>query len=178
MIVFACLYGCNNDKKEDATSEVNKPAEATTMAVPPNELLDSSAAIPVKKAMEAFEKGDIDGYLADYMDDARLNFSGGDSLIGKAAIKNYYVGRWKLLQTLKFSNHIFLPIKANVSPNGVIPAGKWMLSWAQVDATYKNGKSVRFWVHNANHFNDAGKIDLASQYIDRLPLMEATKGMK
>jgi hypothetical protein len=47
-----------------------------------------------------------------------------------------------------------------------------------VNAKYKNGKSINFWMHNVNHFNDAGKVDFIGQYIDRAPIAAATAGMK
>ena len=109
--------------------------------------------------------------------DLTFVWSGGDSLVGKQAVKDYYLGRWKLLESVSFSNDIFLPVQVNVSPNGAAPAGKWMLHWVQVDAKYKNGKAITFWLHNASHYGENGKVDYVAQYIDRLPLMEATKGM-
>ena len=35
-----------------------------------------------------------------------------------------------------------------------------------------------FWTHADYHYNDAGKVDVAIQYIDFHPIREATKGMK
>jgi len=45
------------------------------------------------------------------------------------------------------------------------------------DVTYKNGKNIKFWSHSVNHINKAGKIDFTSVYIDRHPIMEATKDL-
>jgi hypothetical protein len=42
---------------------------------------------------------------------------------------------------------------------------------------YKNGKTISFWTHADYHYNDAGKVDVGIQYIDRNQILEATKGM-
>ena len=65
---------------------------------------------------------------------------------------------------------------ANKSPNGgVTTSGKWMLYWYMVDVKYKNGKKLTFWSHVAQHYNSADKVDQIAQYIDRHPIMEASK---
>ena len=128
--------------------------------------------------MAAFENKDVNGYTANMDDNIKFRWSGGDSLVGKQAVKDYYTGRFNIIDTIKFSNPIFLPIMANVSPNGgVTAAGKWMLSWYQVNVKYKNSKRIGFWIHHAQHYNNAGKIDEMAQYIDRAPIMEATKDL-
>ena len=44
--------------------------------------------------------------------------------------------------------------------------------------TDKNGKWLHFWMHTDYHYDDAGKVNTVVQFIDRHPIMEATKGMK
>jgi len=174
-IVISCLFiACTDDKTAD-----EKASPVTSDQKPPVEILwDSTLTESVQASMTAFENADIDGFTADYDDNAKFYWSGGDSLVGKQAIKDYYTGRWKLINSLKLSNHIFLPVMAHEAPTPEIPGGKWMLHWYQVNVEYKNGKKINFWAHTVSHYNDAGKIDNATQYIDRLPLMEATKDMK
>ena len=170
------FFACNNENKTTDAGTTGADTAAQTKKAPV-ELLGDELNAPSKAIWESFTKGDVDAMTANFDDNAKLNWSGGDSLVGKKAITDYYKGRWKLLETLKFSNEIWLPINANQSPNGIAQTGKWMLSWHQVDAKYKNGKSITFWTHNATHFNDAGKVDYLAQYIDRHPIMEATKDL-
>ncbi len=172
------LLSCNNEKKDEAKmDDGNKTTMSAADKKPASELLDIGAGDAVKASYDAFSKGDVDGMTANYDDNIRYTWSGGDSLIGKQAVKDYYNGRWKLIETLKFSDHIILPVQVNESQSPAAPPGKWVLHWAKTDVTYKNGKKISFWVHNVNHYNDAGKVDFIGQYIDRHPLMEATKDL-
>ncbi len=173
IVIAAFLFACNNGKV-DETAAV---AGDSTAAKAPMVLLGPDDAASVKTSMAALEKGDIDGYVAAYDDNVMFRFSSGDSIVGKAALKEFYTGRWKLIESLKYSNHIYMPLMANESPNGTTSTGKWVLSWVQVDVKYKNGKSLTFWTHSTQHFNDAGKIDQSNQFIDRAPINEATKDM-
>lgn len=175
VVIAVFLFACNNEKKEEAAASETKPAATTEK--PAVELMDNSLVAPTQAAMAAFEKKDIEGYTANMDDNIKFRWSGGDSLVGKQAVKDYYAGRFAIIKSIKFSNPIFLPVMANQSPNGITSAGKWMLSWYMVDVTYANDKNLKFWVHNAQHYNDAGKIDESAQYIDRHPLMEATKDL-
>lgn len=177
----ALILACNNEKKDDAkkTDEAGTSTASTETKKPASEILDLAAGDAVKKSFAAFAKNDIDGMVADYDDNIRYTWSGGDSAIGKTAVKEYYASRWKLIQSISFSNEIMLPLQVNESQAPkVAPPGKWVLYWAAADVTYKNGKNIKFWMHNVNHYNSAGKIDFVGQYIDRHPIIEATKGMK
>ena len=173
------FFACKNEKKDEGKmDDGKKEVMSTNDKKLATELLDLSAADPLKKSFAAFSKGDVDGMSADYDDNIRYTWSGGDSLKGKQAVKDYYAGRWKLIQSLSVSNEIVLPLMINESQQPqYAPTGKWVLYWAMVDVTYKNGKKLNFWMHNVNHMNDAGKIDYVGQYIDRHPIMEATKDL-
>ena len=138
------LFSCNNDKKDE-----KKPAEtsdtmmSTTDKKPATELLDVSMGDPIKKSFAAFSKGDLDGMTADYDDNIRYQWSGGDTAIGKKAVRAYYEGRWKLISSLSYSNEIVLPLQVNESQAPkYAPTGKWVLYWAMVDVTYKNNKKL------------------------------------
>ena len=113
---------------------------------------------------------------AAYDDNIRYYFSGGDSLIGKQAVKDYYTGRWKLIDSITYSEQIYLPIRINESqsPQYATP-GKWILTWGFAHVKYKNNKRLNFWVHTDYYYNDAGKVATVVQYLDRHPIMEATK---
>lgn len=176
IFIAALLFACNNEEKK---GEAAAPDAKSDKAAAPVELInDSNLVNSVKAAFTAFENKDIDGYTANLADNVMFRWSGGDSLVGKQAVKDYYTGRFNIIDNIKYSNHIFLPLMANVSPNGGATAsGKWMLSWFQTNVKYKNGKSIMFWAHNAQHYNDAGKIDQFTQYIDRHPIMEASKDL-
>lgn len=176
IIISLLLFACNNEVKDDKAT-TDSTAVSSSDKKPAAALLDMSEADPVKKSFDAFSKGDVDAMVSIYDDTVFYAFSGGDTLRGKLAVADYYKGRWKLLDSVQFSDQIVLPIQVNESQSKAAPAGKWVLFWSAVDAKYKNGKKIHFWIHNVNHYNDAGKIDFASQYIDRVPLMEATKGM-
>ena len=156
-------------KEEVAVVPEKKPAA---------ELLDPSLSEPLRKSSDAFAMGDIEGFSADFADNILYNWSSGDSLRGKQAVKDYYTSRWKLIDSLKFVSHIFLPLQANESPAKGVMTGKYIMQWTLANVKYKNGKKISFWFHAVNHYNEAGKIDFISQYIDRAPIMEATKGMK
>ncbi|MBK5272309.1 MAG: nuclear transport factor 2 family protein [Bacteroidia bacterium] len=170
------ILACNNEKKEDAKS--GETTMSSTDKKQASELLDISVADPIKKAFAAFSKGDIDGMTADYDDNIRYTWSGGDSAIGKKAVQDYYKGRWKYIDSISFFGEILLPIQVNESQQPqYAPAGKWVLYWSGVNVKYKNDKKINFWMHSVNHFNDAGKIDFVGQYIDFRPIMEVTKDM-
>jgi hypothetical protein len=176
VICSLLIIACNDKKEEPATTEATA-ASASSDKKTGDELLSLSEADGAKAAYEAFSKGDIDGMTANYDDNIRYTWSSGDSLIGKKAVADYYKGRWKMIESLNFTDHIFLPVKVNVQQSQAAPLGKWILHWAMVHVTYKNGKKLDFWVHNVNHYNDAGKVDFIGQYMDRHPLIEATKDL-
>jgi len=181
VIAATVLIACNNKKSDEKTegTDTTKTTMSSTDKKPATEILDLSAADPVTKSITAFSKGDLDGMVADYADNVRYTWSSGDSLIGKQAVKDYYAGRWKLIDSISFSNDIKLPLMVNESQQPLAaPPGKWVLYWTMTNVKYKNGKKLTFWQHSVNHFNDAGKIDFVGMYLDRHPIMEATKGMK
>jgi len=179
VMVSAFLLSCNNEKKDEATKAADSTTEASsTVKKAASELLDLSAGESVKQAMEAFAKADIDGMTANFDDNIRYTWASGDSLIGKKAVQDYYKARWKLIDSFSVSEPIVLPIQVNESQSKYAPPGKWVLYWGMVNVKYKNGKKIGFWMHNVNHFNDAGKVDFIGQYIDRAPIAAATAGMK
>ena len=177
IFIASFLFACNSENKEGVTATDTKTT-ATTEKPPVELIMDSSLLASTQATMAAFQNKDVEGYTANMDDNVKFRWSSGDSLVGKQAVKDFYTGRFAIIKTIKFSNPIFLPLMANQSPNGgATAAGKWMLNWYMVDLTYTNDKNLKFWVHNAQHYNDAGKIDETVQYIDRHPIMEATKDL-
>jgi hypothetical protein len=177
--VFISVFfiSCNDKAEEKTTSETSAPTTETKK--PATEILDLSEADGVKAGLAAFTKGDVDGMTAGFDDNVRYYFSGGDSLIGKQAVKDYYNGRWKLIDSLMYSEQIYLPIRINESQSPqYATVGKWILTWGFAHVKYKNNKRLSFWVHTDYYYNDAGKVATVVQYLDRHPIMEATKGMK
>lgn len=178
VFVSSLMIACNNDKAEDkpaASSET--PATPAGDKKTTDEIMDMSKGDGVIAAMNAFGKGDIDGMTASYDDNIMFRWSNGDSLVGKQAVKDYYNGRWKIIDSLNITDHVVLPVKVNNSQTPYQATGNWVLYWGFVHVKYKNGKKLNFWTHNDYHYNDAGKVDVAIQYIDRHPIMEATKGL-
>src|SRR5258706_6853006 len=111
-ILAACcmaLFSCGDKKKDEKKTEDGKTTVSATGKKPPTEILDLSAADPISKSLAAFSKGDVDGMTADYDDNIKYTWSGGDSAIGKQAIKDYYSGRLKLIESIDFSKDIKLP---------------------------------------------------------------------
>jgi hypothetical protein len=176
VIISAVLIACSNEKTEEKAVAAEPPATDTKK--PATEVLDLSEADGVKAGSAALANKDIAGMTATYADDVRYRWSAGDSLIGKQAVADYWNGRMKLIDSINFSETIVLPIRINESQSPqYATVGKWVLVWNFSHVKYKNGKWLHFWVHTDYHYNDAGKIDAVIQYIDRHPVMEATKGL-
>ncbi len=170
-LLFGLLQGCKQDTR------TGEAAVVALTAKPPTELLDISLSEPARKSLDAFSQMDLDGFTDEFADDIRYSWSSGDSLKGKQAVKDYYAGRFKLIESISFTDHIFLPIQINQSPTRDVSTGRWLLQWVFAHIQYKNGKRVDLWIHNVNHYNEAGKIDFLGQYMDRYPIMEATRDM-
>ena len=179
VIVSALLIACNNEKPaEEAASTSSDAKSASGDKKPATEVLDISEADGVKAGFAAFTKKDVEGMTANYDDNIRYHFSGGDSLVGKQATKDYWTGRMNIIDSINYSEQIVLPIKINKSQSPKYEVvGKWVLAWNFTHVKYKNGKTLHFWVHTDFHYNDAGKVDIVVQYVDRHPIFEATKDL-
>ena len=177
--VFISVFfiSCAEKAEDKTTTETSAPTTETKKAA--TEVLDLSEADGVKAGIAALTKGDVNAMTTDYADNVAYRWSGGDSAIGKKAVIDYWTARWKVIDSLSFSEVVLLPIKINESQSPQYATlGKWVLGWTFTHVKYKNGKWLHFWVHTDYHYNDAGKVDAVVQYIDRHPIMEATKGMK
>ena len=127
-----------------------------------------------KKGLEALARGDVKGWVEGFADDARYYFNGGDSIIGKAAITQYWTDRRQnVLGALSFRDYVFLPVDVHTPQANELP-GVWLLGWYQATATYKaTGKTMTQWLHSLMHYNADGKIDQVIHFIDRAPINAA-----
>jgi len=167
------LFSCNNASKEPSTKDTS--ASTATPAPPPqSEFADARYTEMSKKAMAQLGSGDVTAWLDNFADDAVFIWSSGDSLAGKAAIANYWKERrGKVIDSLEFTNDIWLPLKVNRPQRGPDIPGIWVLGWYQVRVKYKNGAHLGFWIHQDCHYNNADKIDRYIQYIDKAPINKA-----
>ena len=164
------LLACNDQKPAEPV--VEKPAAETKPA--PAEFADAKYTTIGQKGLDALSAGDVDTWLSSYADNAVYLWNSGDSLAGKAAIADYWKKRRKdVIDSLTFSNNIWLPVKVN-QPQSIEQAGVWLLSWYMVKVKYKTGKSITQWMHIDMHFDANDKIDRVIHYLDRLPVMQAT----
>jgi len=162
----------NKVKVKDEDSKMKmKPMEG----MQPAEFADMKYAGIGKKGLDELSRGDIDGWMTSFADNAVYLWNSGDSLVGKQAITDYWKKRRAdVIDSVTYSNHIFLPIKVN-RPQSVEAPGIWLLSWYRIDAKYKTGKRMTQWAHADMHFDAADKIDRVILYLDRAPINEASK---
>jgi len=174
VFISAFLIGCSNEKAEE-NSSATAATTSTDTKKGGDELLATSEGDWAKAGLTAFSRGDIEGMTANYEDTVFYLWSGGDSLRGKKAVQEYYKGRWALIDSLNFSDHVILPVNMAVQQSAFAPTGKWTLTWSFAHVKYKTGKKVDFWVHNVYHHTSSGKVDFVGQYIDRVPINAASK---
>ena len=181
LLMSGILLSCGNEP-ETATGEA-KVKSATTnekdagaKEPAPVEFAEARYIEMGKKHQQAFQDGNMDAWFSQFSDDVRYYFSGGDSIIGKARVMEYWKDRRQnVIRKIQFSEDIWLPVKINKSQEGHDLVGTWLLSWYKVNATYNTGKSINFWVHNLYHLNDREQVDRVIQYMDRAPILAATK---
>jgi len=180
LVSLALLSSCQEDKKTtDATDPMVKNTATSTDNKPmQSEFADAKFTEMGKVMMKQFADGDIDAYGENFADNAVYQWSSGDSLAGKKAIMEYWKNRRaNVVQSVKVSNDIWLPIKVNVPQRGPDMPGVWLIGWHQVNAEYKNGKSLQFWVHQDVHYDSNNKVDRLVMYMDRAPI-NAALGVK
>jgi hypothetical protein len=176
VLAIACtlLFACNSEKKEDDKKAETTMGDGSEKKIPQSEFADPKYAEWGKKMIAQMSSGDMDGWVSNYADDAKYRWSAGDSLTGKEGIAKYWKERRSnVIDSISFSNDIWIPLKVNTSQKGPDSPGIWLLGWYQVNVKYKNGKKLVFWTHIDNHYNAADKIDQTIQYIDRAPINAA-----
>jgi hypothetical protein len=170
------LLSCSNKKNQESASNGSDTSgtKMESKTPPQSEFADARYTEMGKKMLAQFQNNDVDSWISDYDDNAVYQWSSGDSLAGKKAISDYWKNRRNnVIDSISFSNDIWLPIKVNTPQRGPDAPGIWLLSWYQVNVKYKNGKKLMFWVHADHHFNANDKIDRTIQYIDRAPINKA-----
>ncbi|MDQ6608469.1 MAG: nuclear transport factor 2 family protein [Bacteroidota bacterium] len=180
-LLLAVFSSCKDDQKTQAstTDPMVKNTASTTSDKPmPSEFADPKYMDMGKQMMKQFEDGKIEDWANGFADNAVYLWSAGDSLAGKKAIMDYWKNRRdNVIETIHFTNDIWLPLKVNQSQRGPDIPGIWLLNWYQVNVKYKNSKALQFWVHTDYHYDAANKVDRCIQYIDRAPI-NAAIGMK
>lgn len=168
------LGACNQGEKTEAAAAA--PATDAPAAAPsPAEFADTKYSEIGKKGLAALSAGNVDEWMAQFDDNAVYTWNNGDSLSGKEAITAYWKQRrGEILDSISFSQQIWLPLKVN-QPQANEEPGIWLLSWYRVNASYKGGKTMQQSIHTVMHFNAADKIDRVLQYLDRAPIAAAQK---
>ena len=170
VLCTAFFAGCGD--KPAATAEAPLATPAADKPAPA-EFADAKYAEIGKKGLANLSSGDIDAWMGSYADNAVYAWNNGDSLDGKAAIGDYWKKRrTEAIETITFSNDIWLPVKVN-KPQQTEKTGIWLLGWYKVDSKYKTGKSMSQWIHTLMHFNNEDKIDRVLQFLDRVPINAA-----
>jgi hypothetical protein len=170
------LFSCKDQKKiEDhpnstvITSPLSPPTVKDKPA--PVEWADSQYTVWGRERMRLFEAAEYDKWAEGFSEKAVMQWSGGDSLVGKEAITAY----WKeqhltTIDTIQIANDSWLAVRVNQPLQATELPGVWLLSWAREDVKYRNKKSLRFWVHQKAHYNTASKIDRIIIYMDKAPV--------
>src|SRR5450755_2296254 len=174
-LAISLFFACTNQKTEDkAATTVDSAATAPAKPLP-TEIGDAKYVEIGQMGNASLSSGNIDAWMSSFADNAVYLWNNGDSLAGKAAITAYWKKRrGTVMDSISFSNQIWLPIKVN-QPQSVEQPGNWLLSWYLVSVKYKNGKRMHQWIHSDMHFNANDKIDRFIQYLDRVPINAATK---
>lgn len=177
VFISTFVLSCNDAKKEEPATATTPATGAAEAKKPASEVLDPSESDAVKNAFAAFAKGDWAGTAASYDDNVRHYTGAGDSLIGKQAVIDSYKALWQVIDSISFSPVIAMPVRVNESQSQYDRTGKWVFSWAFIHVKYKNAKKLNMWMHQDFHYGDNGKIDQVIQYLDQVPIREATKDL-
>jgi len=174
--ITSLFFACNNQKPEDARTAATVDSAATAQVkMQPAEFADPKYSEIGKKGLAALSSGDIDTWMSSFADNAVYLWNNGDSIVGKALITAYWKKRrGEVIDSISFSNEIWLPIKVN-QPQSIEQPGVWLLSWYFTSAKYKNGKRMSQYIHSDSHFDANDKIDRYIQYLDRAPINAALK---
>ena len=173
LMSLTLLAACNSKSEESAKSGADTTATvAATTEQKAAEIADAKYMDFGKRFLSSFSKGDIDGWLSDWADNAIFVWNNGDSLAGKAAVAKYWKDRWTNLDSITFVNQIWLPMQVN-KPQSVEAPGIWLLGWYMFNEKFKNGKRVVQWAHDLIHFGSDGKIDRQIHFVDMAPIKAA-----
>lgn len=168
------IIACNNEKPAEEPTAAEPLTE--TPAVPaPVEFADARYTEIGKDGLAALASGDVDRWMSSFADNAVYFWNNGDSAAGKPAITAYWKKRrTEDIDSISFSNTIWLPVRVSRTQANEQP-GVWLLGWYMVDVKYKTGKKMVQWMHMATHFDATDKVDRVIHYLDRAPVLAATK---
>lgn len=176
LALIACsafLFSCNNEKPAENT-EAKTESASTTAESKDYEFGDNKYVEIAKKGFRNLESGDIDSWMTGFADNAIYRWNNFDSLAGKAAIADYWKKRrTDVIDSMSLTKDIWLAVKVNKPQVEGQLTGNYALSWHQVYAKYKTGKSMTQRIHTVYHFDANDKIDRVSQYMDRAPINAA-----
>ena len=156
LLLAACT---DKDKKEDESAKKN----AGMMS-----LYEKNLAV-LKTSIAAFEKKDIEGWVASLADTANwISPTYGDTVHTKAHWKetlNYYINNW---DNLKLNNAIFLPgLDSTYAIDGSV---RYYGSW---DAVHKSGVKTSVNFYGTYEFNKDNKVVSGSEFFDVGGMMNA-----
>lgn len=135
--------------------------------------LGSPATQPMRDAIMALERGDIPAMMANMSDSVVWIMPDGSEIKGKQAVSDYWTDRRaNVIASMKFGPLAGLGFQLFRSRNGGT-LGKYLMVWTTVDATYKNGKSVKFPGHMAVLLDEAGKFSRWMNYYDTKGIADA-----
>lgn len=169
------LSACNAKNDTEDTVPESRMQTSSHAAAMGTEIADLKYIDIGKKYLAAFSRGDVDEWLGIFAENAVFLWNNGDSLNGKEAIAAYWRDRWAKLDSIRFSNDIWLPVQVN-QPQSIEQPGLWLYGWYQFDATYKGNKRVTQWAHDDIHFDANGKVDRLIHYVDMAPIRKVIAG--
>jgi hypothetical protein len=171
---YALLISCTGTTTAEQSGASTDTTTAASSKPQATEFADAKYSDIGKSMLAAMSSGDVNAFMNPFADNAKYFWNGGDSLIGKAAIADYWTKRRStVIDSISFMNEIWLPVTVNEPQQQVQTPGVWLLSWYQVRSKYKNGKTMGQWIHTDYHFDANDKIDEVVQYIDRAPINAA-----
>jgi hypothetical protein len=114
------LIACNNTKSSDAATAASTDTTTAEKKPPPqSEFADPKYTAIAKQGLSQLASGDIDGWMGSFADNAMWRYSAGDSLSGKTAIAKYWKERrGKVIDSVSFTNDIWLPLNVNQPQKG------------------------------------------------------------
>jgi hypothetical protein len=169
------LFSCSDQKvaEQPLVKDASTPAASQPQA---SEFANPQYMQMGSQGLKQFEERKLDEWVNTFADNVVYQWSSGDSLVGKKAILDFWKKNFENIESLKFSNDIWLPIKVNQPQKGPDMPGVWLIGWAQVNVKYKNGKALQFWVHLDQHYDANDKVDRSILYVDNAPI-RAAQGM-
>ena len=172
MIAAVCLFACTQPQEEAPQAEDIVSVEPTpVMGV---SVTEEKYVPEIKAAMEAMGRGDIAAFTSIMSDDVVYMFNHLDSLAGKQAVNDWWQNRFDNdLKSISFNNNIWLSLDVEDPRYPTVEKGDYVMLWTLVTGTYSTGKTMTQFIHIVYHFNDQGRVDRVTQFVDRVPIMEA-----